>query len=86
MSALALILIVAALILLFLIAGGWLAITRRNRAQHAALMAAVTEADQALALAGADDRGWHRETLEAAVREHIEATVPALRDWMTGGH
>lgn len=23
--------------------------------------------------------------LEAAVREHIEATVPALRDWMTGG-
>jgi DNA-binding GntR family transcriptional regulator len=21
--------------------------------------------------------------LEAAVREHIEATVPALRDWMT---
>ncbi|MEK6354020.1 MAG: GntR family transcriptional regulator [Burkholderia cenocepacia] len=30
-------------------------------------------------------RGGDPATLEAAVREHIEATVPAVRDWMMGG-
>jgi len=29
-------------------------------------------------------RGGDAAALEAVVREHIEATVPALRDWMTG--
>lgn len=77
MSTLALVLIVAAIVLLILIAGGWLAITRRQRSEHSALLASVAEADQALALAGADDRGWQREALEVAVRRAFAERSPA---------
>ncbi|WP_423760539.1 GntR family transcriptional regulator [Burkholderia sp. NLJ2] len=42
---------------------------RTSRDDHMALISAIRAGDPA--------------ALEAAVREHIEATVPALRDWMT---
>ena len=47
---------------------------RRNERR---LRAAVQEADNALALARAADRGWHRETLEAAAREAFAVRSPA---------
>jgi hypothetical protein len=67
-SALAIIIIVVAVIVLLLIVGGLIAVNRRIRAENPELRATLREADQALALAQASDRGWDRSTLEAACR------------------
>ena len=77
MSALAIIVIIVVVVVLLLIVGGIVATGRRQRRNERRLRAAVQEADNALALARAADRGWHRETLEAAAREAFAVRSPA---------
>ena len=77
MSVIAVIIVVFVLLVILLVVGGLIANGRRARSQEDELRVAVREADQALALARAGDRGWHRDVLEAAAREAFAARSPA---------
>jgi hypothetical protein len=68
MSALAVILIVFAVIVVLLFVGGYVANARRREAERAALHARAREADRHLADAHAQDKGWERAVLEDAAR------------------
>ena len=76
MSALAIIIIVVLGLLLLLFVGGLIANARRARAEDPELRATLREADQALAQARAEDRGWDRVALETAAREAFAARSP----------
>jgi type II secretory pathway pseudopilin PulG len=75
-SALVIIVIVVLALLLLLFVGGLVANARRARAEDPELRATLREADQALAHARAEDRGWERSALEAAAREAFAARSP----------
>jgi hypothetical protein len=75
-SAIAIIIIVLVVLVILLIVGGLIANARRARDQEDETLSAVREADQALALARASDRGWERAVLEAAAREAFAARSP----------
>jgi hypothetical protein len=75
-SALAIIVIVVLAVLLLLIVGGLIANARKLRAEDPELRVTLREADRALALARAEDRGWDRGALEAAAREAFAARSP----------
>jgi type II secretory pathway pseudopilin PulG len=75
-SALAIIVIVVLALLLLLFVGGLVANARRSRQEDPELRVALREADQALAAARAEDRGWDRDALEAAAREAFAARSP----------
>ena len=77
MSVIAIIIVVFVLLVVLLIVGGLIANARRTRGGEDELHVAVREADQALALARAGDRGWERGVLEAAAREAFAARSPA---------
>ena len=68
MEPLAIVLIVIAVLVLLLFAGGYVANARRREADRAALHARAQEADRHLAAAHAEDKGWERGTLEEAAR------------------
>lgn len=68
MSAVAIVLIVLALLVLALVGGGYVAAARRTRARDAQLLEQLSHAERALAQAHAADKGWDRVTLEAAAR------------------
>jgi predicted cobalt transporter CbtA len=51
--------------------GGYIATNRRREAMDAELRARIEAADAALAAARAQDRGWERETIEAAARAAV---------------
>ena len=76
MSALAIIVIVVLAILVLLIVGGLIANARRTRAEDPQLRETLREADRALALARAEDRGWDRDALESAAREAFASRSP----------
>ena len=76
MSALAIIIVIVVVLVVLLIVGGLIANERRTRGQEDETRLAVREADQALALARAGDRGWERGVLEAAAREALAARSP----------
>jgi type II secretory pathway pseudopilin PulG len=76
-SAIVVIVVVFVLLVVLLIVGGLVASARRARGGEDELRVAVREADQALALARAGDRGWERGVLEAAAREAFAARSPA---------
>jgi hypothetical protein len=63
--------LIVLVILLFV--GGFIATTRRRRAQRALLAERVEAADAALAQARASDRGWDRAVIEAAARDAFAA-------------
>jgi hypothetical protein len=67
-STLAIVLIVLAALFLALFIGGFIANGRRQRARAAELRAQIEAADNALAQARADDRGWDLPALEAVAR------------------
>ena len=77
MSVIAIIIIVVVLLLVLLIVGGLVASARRARGGEDQLLAALHEADRALAAARAVDRGWDREAMEAAARAAFAARSPA---------
>ena len=68
MSVLAIILIVFAVLVVVLTAGGYIANNRRRQRERASLVARTEQADQHLAQAHAQDKGWERGGLEAAAR------------------
>jgi type II secretory pathway pseudopilin PulG len=72
-SVLAIVLIVIAALFVLLFIGGLIANERRQRARAAALQAQVEAADQALAQARADDRGWDLAAIEAVARQACAA-------------
>jgi hypothetical protein len=75
-SVLGIVLIVlGALILLFLV-GGAIAVVVRGRRQAGAYAEHVAAADSALEQARAADKGWHRDTMEAAAREALAESRP----------
>ena len=76
MSVIAVIIIVFVLLVILLAVGGIIASQRRARSGQDDLLVAVREADQALALARAGDRGWERGVLEAAAREAFATRSP----------
>ena len=76
MSVIAIIIVVFVLLVILLSVGGLIASRRRAERGQDDLLVAVREADQALALARASDRGWERAVLEAAAREAFAARSP----------
>jgi hypothetical protein len=76
-SVIAIIIVVFVLLVILLSVGGLIASRRRAERGQDDLLVAVREADQALALARASDRGWERAVLEAAAREAFAARSPA---------
>ena len=68
MDPILIVLIVLALLVVALFVGGYVANGRRRDAERTALHARVQQADQHLARAHAEDKGWERSGLEAAAR------------------
>ena len=68
MDPLLIVLIVLAILFAVLFAGGYVANRRRAEAEDATLRARVLQADQQLARAHAEDKGWERTALEQAAR------------------
>ena len=77
MSVIAVIIVVFVLLVILLVVGGLIANGRRARSQEDELRVALRDADRALAAARAEDRGWHREAMEAAARTAFAARSPA---------
>jgi hypothetical protein len=76
-STLALVLIVVAVLLVALIVGGFVASGRRRRGDDEALRAELARANEQLALAHAQDKGWERSGLERAARGAFARRSPA---------
>ena len=77
MSTLAIVLIVAAVLIVALIIGGYVASGRRRRADDQASAAELALANEHLALAHAQDKGWERTGLEQAARASFARRSPA---------
>jgi hypothetical protein len=67
-STFALVLLVLLLIVLALMAGGYVAMSRRTRGRDDALLEQLARAERELAAAHAADKGWDPATLQAAAR------------------
>jgi hypothetical protein len=65
-SIIAIVLLVLAALLVFLFVGGLIATARRRRTEEAQLRAELEAANEALARAHAEDKGWRREVMEEA--------------------
>jgi len=78
MSTLAIILIVLAVLVAVVFAGGLFVSRRRQAATAANYQSHVAAADQALEQARASDRGWDRAVLERTARDALERERP---DW-----
>ena len=76
MSTFALIIVIVVAVFALLIVGGLIANARRTRDEAGDVRATLREADHALALARAEDRGWDRATLETACRDAFAARSP----------
>ena len=76
MSTLATVLIVIGVVLVLFFIGGLLAVRARTRRQAATFPEHVRAADEALEQARALDRGWHRDTMEAAARAAVDQARP----------
>jgi Flp pilus assembly protein TadB len=79
MSALAIVLIVLAAILLIALVLGFLGTRARDRRQAGSWEERVRAADAALAEAAASDRGWQREVMENAAHTALSESRPEWR-------
>lgn len=70
-STIGIVIIALVVVLALLFVGGYVAAARRTVALSDALSERIEAADAALADARAQDRGWERETLEAAARAAV---------------
>jgi type II secretory pathway pseudopilin PulG len=75
-SVLAIVLIVLGVVILLVLAGGYVAVRRRARAQEGTFEARLAAADRALEEARADDKGWNRQLLEEAARQAVADARP----------
>jgi hypothetical protein len=78
MSTLAIVLIVLGALFLIFLVGGVLGVRARARKQAPTFDENVRAADEALEQARAQDKGWHRDTMEAAARAAVAESRP---DW-----
>jgi type II secretory pathway pseudopilin PulG len=76
MSTLAIVLIVLGVLLVIFLIGGVLGVRARARHQAPTFEGRVRAADEALEQARAQDRGWHRDTMEAAAHAAIAEARP----------
>jgi hypothetical protein len=76
MSALVIVLIVLAVLILLVFVGGLVRARRRDRAQASTYAQHVAAADQALEAARAADRGWDRAVMEEACRRALRDRHP----------
>jgi hypothetical protein len=76
MSALAIVLIVLGVVLLLFLIGGLLGVRARDRRLGDKFYDDLRAADEALEQARASDKGWNRETMEAAARTAVEQARP----------
>ncbi len=76
---LAIVLIALAALIVILLAGGALAARRRSDARGDALAHELAAANEALAHARAQDRGWDRDAIDAAARAAHVAGRPAAQ-------
>ncbi len=76
MSVLAIVLIVLGALVALLFITGMVVSARRRAAAEAELRKRIAEANEALAQAHAQDRGWDRPVMEAAARAAFEALFP----------
>jgi hypothetical protein len=67
--------VVGVLVVLFAI-GGAIAVAKRSRQQDATFAQHVEAADAMLEQARAADKGWHRDTMEAAARAAVAESRP----------
>lgn len=79
MSAIAIVLIVLVVLVGGLLAGGFVASRRRSAALESRLLRDIAAANEALAAARAGDRGWDRDTIDAAARAAHLARRPDAR-------
>jgi hypothetical protein len=80
-TTLEIVILVVLLLIAALVVGGFVASGRRARADAPAGRAELEAANQALALARAQDRGWERSLLEEACRAAFAERSPAeIRD------
>jgi hypothetical protein len=75
-STFAIVLIAVVAVIVVLAVLGFLGARARDRHRAGAWEEAVRSADGALAQAAASDRGWHRESMEAAAREALNEARP----------
>jgi hypothetical protein len=75
-STLAIVLIVLGVVLLLFFVLGLAGVGARTRRQEPTFADNVRAADEALEQARALDKGWHRETMEAAARSAIGESRP----------
>jgi len=78
MSALEIVLIALAALLLLVFVGGFLGARLRDRRRAARFADHVAAADQALQQARAADRGWDRGVMEEAARSALREQRPAF--------
>jgi len=73
-----LLIVIIVLVVLFVVflVGGIVAVGRRSRATESRLLADLASANEHLAQARALDRGWDRDTIDAAARAAHLATRP----------
>jgi type II secretory pathway pseudopilin PulG len=76
-TTLEIVILVVVLVIAALVVGGFVASGRRQRADEAARQAELEAANQALATARAEDRGWERSLLEEACRAAFAERSPA---------
>ena len=77
MTTLEIVILVVVLVIAALVVGGFVASGRRERADEAARRTELEAANQALAMARAEDRGWERSLLEEACRAAFAERSPA---------
>lgn len=78
-STLAIIVIAVVGVLILLAVGGSIAAARRSRAGEESFRARLEAANEHLALAHAQDKGWQREAMEDAAREAFASRFPDAR-------
>ena len=76
LSTLGIILIVLGVLVVLFAIGGAIAVAKRSRGQDATFAAHVEAADSALEQARAVDKGWHRDTMEAAAKVAMAESKP----------
>jgi type II secretory pathway pseudopilin PulG len=75
-STLGIILIVIGILVVLFAIGGAIVVVKRSRQQEGTFAQHVEAADSMLEQARAADKGWHRETMEAAARAAVAESKP----------
>jgi hypothetical protein len=75
-STLGIILIAIGIVVILFAIGGAVAVVTRSRRQDATFAPHVEAADSMLEQARAADKGWHRDTMEAAARAAVAESRP----------